>query len=288
MKTSRFLISVILSLVVLLASLFGENTQSKLGDNAALRYWAAFAEMQDTALGEEQVKNLDAILEGTAPYDDAKYKDLVERNKFALGLMGRGTDLQNCDWGIDYTLGDHTPVDYVRKSVILGRLNVLSIFHFMINKDQDGAVNALVRGLRFSHDVANDGTLFSALVSENLLTSHLRTIDFIQHMAQLTPSQKVILNKALDRLGNDGLDWNGTVTRELNIEKKAWYGPVQLSTVTQAYIQVLNDESTFSKFQELTAQLPENLRNTIPNPRKVAEHKQSLSEKLSQVRTSLQ
>jgi hypothetical protein len=288
MKTLRFISSLILSLTILFTPLFGQTAQSKLGENAALRYWAAFAEMQDTAFSEEKVKNLDAVLEGTAPYDDSKYGDLVEKNKFALDLMGRGAALQNCDWEIDYALGDQTPVDYVRKAMILGRLNVLYVFHLMINKDQDRAVDVLARGLRFSHDVANGGTLFSTLVAENLLISHLRAIDFIQHMSQLTPAQKTVLSKALTRLGNDGLDWNTAVTRELNIHKNIWNGPVPLATITQAYVEAVNDESTAPKFQELTARLPENLRNIIPNPRKVAEHKQSLSEKLSQVRTSLQ
>jgi hypothetical protein len=268
--------------------MFGQTTQSKLGDNAALRYWAAFAEMQDTAFSEEQVKDLDVILQGTAPYDDSKYKGLVEKNKFALDVMGRGATLQNCDWGIDYTLGDDTPVDYVRKSVILGRLNVLYVFHLMINKDQDGAVAVLAHGLRFSHDVANGGTLFSTLAAENLLMSHLRAIDFIEHMSQLTSAQKVVLGKALDHLGNDGFDWSGVVTRELNIHRRDWNGPVSLAAVTQSYIEVLNDQSTLLKFQELSARLPANLRYMIPNPEKVAEHKQLLSEKLQQVRTSLQ
>ena len=288
MKTSRFVSLVILSLSILLAQVFGQNAQTRLSDNAALQYWAAFAEMQDTALTSEQATEMDAILNGTASYDDSKYKYLVGKNRFALDLMGRGAMLQNCDWGIDYALGDQTPVDYVRKSMILGRLNVLYAFHLMINKDQDGAIAVLAHGLRFSHDVANGGTFFSTLAAENLLMSHLHAIDFLQHTSQLTPIQKAVLSKALDRLGNDGLDWNAAVTRELSIHRNVWNGPVSLAAVTQAYVDVVDDESTFPKFQELEARLPENLRNVIPNPQKVAQHKQSLSEKLAQVRTSLQ
>lgn len=32
---------------------------AKLGDNAALRYWSAFAQMQDAALTDQQVKELE-------------------------------------------------------------------------------------------------------------------------------------------------------------------------------------------------------------------------------------
>jgi hypothetical protein len=118
--------------------------------------------------------------------------------------------------------------------------------------------------------------------------SHLRAINFIQHMSQLTPGQKATLAKELDRLGNNGLDWNAAVTRELSLREKDWNGPVTLQAFIQSYVAVVNDASTFPKFQQLDASLPAKLRNEIPNPKAFAEHKQALSEKLSQVRTSLQ
>jgi hypothetical protein len=35
--------------------------------------------MQDSAISDEQGKQLNAILDGASPYDDGKYKDLVEK-----------------------------------------------------------------------------------------------------------------------------------------------------------------------------------------------------------------
>jgi len=124
--------------------------------------WSAFAQMQDSAITDQEAKELNLILDGTAPYSDLKYKDLIEKNKLALETMARGTSILNCDWGVDYQLGPDAPVDYIRKSLALGRLNVLYSFHLLINHDSDGAVRTLVAGLRFSHDVANGGTLFAA------------------------------------------------------------------------------------------------------------------------------
>lgn len=288
MNTSRFFALVILSLAVLLAPLFGQPAPTKLGDNAALRYWAAFAQMQDFAISSQQVDEMSAILKGSAPYDDSKYKDLVEKNQFALELMSRGTALPDCDWGMDYPLGDETPVDYARKALILGRLNVLYVFHLLIAGNQEGAVKAIASGLRFSQDIANGGILFSTLVANNLLVFHLRAIDFATHAAKLSPAQRMILRKAVDRLGPDGLDWKTAMTRELSLQKKDWSGPVSLNKVIESYVEVLNDESALPKFQKLTARLPENLRNVVPNPEKVAENKESLSKKLKQVRASLQ
>src|ERR1051326_4961503 len=121
--------------------------------------------MQDAAITDEQTKELNLILDGTAPYDDLNYKNLVEKNRPAFETMIRGTALPNCDWGMDYALGSGTPVDFVRKGLTLGRLNVLYVLHLLQNGDKDGAVRALVAGLRFSHDIANGGTLFASVIA---------------------------------------------------------------------------------------------------------------------------
>ena len=68
--------------------------------------------MRDSSLTNENAKELNEILDGSIPYDDAKFHALVEKNKSALQLMARGTELAHCDWGLDYGLGEDTPVDY--------------------------------------------------------------------------------------------------------------------------------------------------------------------------------
>src|SRR5438270_13300172 len=123
MNSSRLITSMTL-LLAMPASLDSQQ-DFKLGQNAALHYWSAFAEMQDSAITDQQAKELNLILDGTAPYEDLKYKDLVEKNRPALETMARAAALPNCDWGVDYELGAEAPVDYVRKALALGRLNVL-------------------------------------------------------------------------------------------------------------------------------------------------------------------
>src|SRR2546430_8523294 len=134
--------------------------QMRLGDNAALRYWAAFSEMQDAVISDQQAKELNAMLDGSAPYDDSKYKELVEKNRAAIEVMALGTRVPRCDWGLDYELGEDVPVEYARQALPLGRLNVLYAFHLLIAGDKDGAARTLASGLRFSHDVAEGGSLF--------------------------------------------------------------------------------------------------------------------------------
>jgi hypothetical protein len=155
-----------LSSMIVIASLSAGSALAQrnapVTGNAALRYWSAFSEIQDSGIADQQAKELNAILAGTAPYDDSKYKNLFEKNTLALEIMARAVSLPSCDWGLDYGLGQDVPVDYARKALVLGRLNVLYIFHLLKTGDKDGAVRALAAGLRFSHDVGNGGSLFAA------------------------------------------------------------------------------------------------------------------------------
>jgi hypothetical protein len=142
MNMLRFLFSIF----VVVALSTGEATAQqnvRLGDNAALRYWSAFARMQDSAITDQLARELTAILDGTAAYDDSQYKDLLEKNRAALETMIRATALPNCDWGLDYRLGADLPVDYVRTSLSLGRLNVLYAFHLLLTGDKEVATHAL-------------------------------------------------------------------------------------------------------------------------------------------------
>src|SRR5580658_3130348 len=164
-----------------------------LTENAALRYWSAFSEVQDSGITDQQAKELNAILDGTAPYDDSKYKDLLEKNALALEIMARATSLPDCEWGLDYGLGHDLPVDYARKALLLGRLNVLYAFHLLKTGNKSSAVRALAAGLRFSHDVGNGGSLFATLVAKDLLTSHLRAVSGALRLEQLSASQRLQL-----------------------------------------------------------------------------------------------
>ena len=63
------------SVVVISAGLSLGTAQQrpKLGDNAALRYYAAFAQLQDAAITNEQAKKLNGILDGPVPFIDNEY-----------------------------------------------------------------------------------------------------------------------------------------------------------------------------------------------------------------------
>jgi hypothetical protein len=288
MNRIRLILSVVF-VVAMSMDCASAQQRAKVGENAALRYWSAFAQMQDSAITEQQAKELNLILDGTAPYDDLKYKDFIEKNRLALETMARGSSILNCDWGVDYQVGVDAPVDYVRKSLAIGRLNVLYSFHLLINHDNDGAVRTLAAGLRFSHDVANGGTLFAAISAKTLLVAHLRAVQFALQRGVLSVAQRSTLQKAVAQLGPDGLDWQSAVKRELELplglDAKA---SAALGQIIPVFVSALNNSSVLPKLEEMRATGPQPFSEIIPNPRRVIEERRDLIDKLQQTRSRLQ
>ncbi len=288
MKHIAAIASIVLVLLLSAASAFAERNVS-LADNAALRYWSAFSALQDSAITDEQARELNAILDGTAPYDDSKYKDLLEKNRLALEIMARATSLSNCDWGLEYGAED-VPVEYARKALVLGRLNVLYAFHLFIAGDKDGGVRTLAAGLRFSHDVANGGSLFATLIAKDLLVNHLRAVAGALHLEQLSTAQRARLQEAATRLG--GLDWR--TAAKLDLEGlRNHYGrdsatSTALTRIISSYVAALDDQSKLPTLDEAIHSAPQELANLIPNAKRVLEQKQDLSNTLLQTRSLLQ
>lgn len=261
-----------------------------LTENAALRYWSAFSEIQDSGITDQQAKELNAILDGTAPYDDLKYKELLEKNKLALEIMARGTSLPSCDWGLDYGLGPDVPVDYARKALVLGRLNVLYAFHLLKTDNKDGAVSALAAGLRFSHDVGNGGSLFATLIAKDLLVNHLRAITGAIHLEQLSSYQRSQLQAAVIQVG-EGLDWPTAAKRDLEALRGDYAGnsktAAALTRIISSYVAALNDASNLPALDLAVQGAPQELANVIPNAKRVLEQKQDLNTTLLRTRALL-
>jgi hypothetical protein len=289
MKHITATLSIILVLLTSAVPALSQRNAS-LADNAALRYWSGFSAVQDAAITDEQARELNAILDGTAPYDDSKYKDLLEKNRLALKIMARGTSLSNCDWGLDYGAED-VPVEYARKALVLGRLNVLYAFHLFIAGNKDGGVHALAAGLKFSHDVANGGTLFAMLIAKDLLVSHLRAMADVLHLEQLSATQRSQLQETVTRLG-EGLDWRAAAKLELEGLRSQYardsVTSAALTRIISSYVAVLDDPSKLAVLDEAIHSAPQQLANLIPNVRRVLEQKQDLNNRILQTRSLLQ
>jgi hypothetical protein len=208
----------------------------------------------------------------------------------ALEIMARATSLPNCDWGLDYGLGYDVPVDYARKALVLGRLNVLYAFHLLKTGNNDGAVRALAAGLRFSHDVGNGGSLFATLIAKDLLTSHLRAVADALRLEQLSAGQRSQLQTAVARVG-EGLDWPMAAKRDLEALRGDYAGNSQMSAaltrIISSYVAALNDESKLPALDQAVQGAAQELASMIPNAKRVLEQKQDLNNTLLQTRAVL-
>jgi hypothetical protein len=189
-------------------------TAQKPSDNAALRYWMAFAQMNDSPISSEDATHMEAIVNGTAPWDEQKFGPLVEKNKEAIETMIRGTNLRYCEWGIEYDLGPDAPIAHLLKARVLARLNRLYAKHLASSGDYDGAIRATIAGLRFAQHMAENASFFGALMATAGLKPQLREVKELAWSGSLSPAQLAALRNATKTLSDGGVSWPSAARME--------------------------------------------------------------------------
>jgi hypothetical protein len=166
-------ITATLLLLTLVIPAAAQKSQSK---NAALRYWQAFALMQDVPTSEADARELDSIVKGELPWDEAKFGTLIDRNAEALATMRRATELPICDWGLDLDLGPAAPVAHIAKARALARLNALAGIRLASQGNQRQAVDTWLNGFRFAQHLSQDGTMVGVLVASASFSAQMHAI----------------------------------------------------------------------------------------------------------------
>ncbi len=176
--------------------------------NAALRYWMAFAEMQDLSVDKDTQNLLEKTAAGEATWDEARLGPLLKANAGAIELMQRATKLPDCDWGWDYGRGAQASMAYAPwRARALARLNALEGLRQMAMGDSQSAVNTWLAGIRFSQHLAHGGPVFFALVANASLLPDLRLLTESARKGQLNEAQKKQVSARVRGLREDGLDW---------------------------------------------------------------------------------
>lgn len=202
-----------LQLLVLIATL---ATAGRIGaqiqyppetKNAALRYWIAFSEMQDTSVDKSTQELLEKTLSGETPWDEKKLGPILNANNAAIEIMGRATKLPDCDWGLEYTQGPRASIAYAPRARALSRLNTLEGIRQLAAGDAQSAVNTWLAGVRFSQDLARGGSLVFALMAKSALMPNLRALTEATLSGRLTGTQREQALTAIRALPEDGFDW---------------------------------------------------------------------------------
>jgi hypothetical protein len=232
--------------------------------NAALRYWSAFADIQDPPADKATQDLLEKVAAGDAPWDESKLAPILDQNETAILAMQRATKLPDCDWGLEYSRGPRTSIAYVPRSRVLARLNTLYGMRLMAKGDSQAAVDTWLDGIRFSRHVAQGGTLIFQLVGKMAMLSNFRALTNAAESHQLSDAQRAQVLAVVQALPADGFDW----AQALAFEEAALEIGIQ---------QIAQSENPAAGFGELMGRAaPANF--TVPATKDIADERALFAE----------
>jgi hypothetical protein len=185
---------------------------SALGENAALRYWQAFAVFPKLDDARQKL-----LADSSAAGDDAK--KLAESGENSLLYLRRGAAIAQCDWGLHREDGPYLLLPHLGKGRDLARLAALKArMDFAAGRPADAvdtAADAMVMGRHLSADLTAIISYLVQLAVERVeidaLASHLAGLDLAaldrldRRLAALPPGGSLQACMTVER--DSFLDW---------------------------------------------------------------------------------
>jgi hypothetical protein len=233
----------LVTILGLLAATGGARAQAKFppdSDNAALRYWTALTAIVRDPINEDETtqKLLSATLKGEVFWDENKLGPVLEANASAVQAMQRGAKLPECIWGLDYRLGEITPVEMVMRARSLERINNLEGIRELAKGNGEAAVNTWLSRIRFSQDVGRGGPVIVSMVASAMLMDTFESITAQAKQGKLQQAQKKALYEAIKQLPEDGFDWGISWGIESAIANRTLEGLREAKDPPAAYKQM--------------------------------------------------
>src|SRR6266849_3073791 len=205
------------AVIALLFAAVTAHAQSNISTetrNAALRYWLAFADIQDPPTDKATADLLEKAAAGEAAWDEPKLGPSLDKNETAIWKMQRATKLPECDWGLEYDLGPRASIAYVPKARVLARLNSLDGMRLAAKGDTQKAVETWLAGIRFSQHLARGGSLILSLVAKMGLVSNFHALTQAAQSGMLSAEQKKQIETTIRALSETGFDWGEALRYE--------------------------------------------------------------------------
>ncbi len=204
----------ILVLCLFAAPAYAQSKFPQETRNAALRYWLAFADLQDPPADKTIADLLEKTAAGKAPWDEAKLGPILDKNEDAIWRMQRATKLPECDWGIEYGLGPRASIAYVPKARVLARLNTLYGMRLAAKGDTQKAIDTWLAGIRFSQHLTSGGSLIFSLVATRALISNFHVLAQAAQSGALSDGQRKQIEAAVRALPETGFAWDHALRYE--------------------------------------------------------------------------
>lgn len=261
------------------AAVHAQQPQQPL--NAAVRYWTAFALLQDPPAHEAATALLVRVAEGAAAWDEAQLGPILDANSQAIAIMERASTLRLCDWGVEYELGPNAPIPHLARARVLGRLAVVSATRLAARGQTAEAVDRWLAAIRFSQHLAQGGTLISLLSANSVLLPSLRGL--AGEMSRLTPETRARIEAGLRALPYTGFDWTDAIL----LEERALVAGVRMNAVPNLRAQDLAPlRATVARIVEALRLPPDQTRTALasinlgslplPSPIKVNDQREAI------------
>jgi hypothetical protein len=225
--------------------------------NAALRYWMASSQLQDTGADKSTADLIEKTLAGEVPWNEAQLGHLIDDNTEALEIMQRATKLPECDWGLEYSLGPRTPIPFIKNSArALARLNTLYGMRLAAKGDTQKAVDAWLAGVQFTRHLAQGQSLLGTLVAGRALSANLHVLTQSAQRGAFSAAQKNQVSALVRSLPDAGFDWGQAM----------WYEelPIQIT------IQDMEKAPSVAAYYQEVIGTPAPANFTIPSDSDVA------------------
>jgi len=183
--------------------------------NAALRYWMAFAVLQDPSASAATADLLARVAEGSAPWDEGRLGAILDANAQSLDIMERASALRSCDWGLEYELGPNAPIPHLARARVLGRLAVLSGMRLAARGQISEAVDRWLAAIRFSRHLAQGGTLISLFSAQSILVPTLRAL--ANETSRLSADSRANVAAVVRMLPETAFDWPDAMRLEESV-----------------------------------------------------------------------
>jgi hypothetical protein len=234
----RFSLLFIAILFLCSASAFAQPFTPPANKNAALRYWMAFAEMADRSADDATIKLMEDVLSGASAWDEQRLGPIVEENSAAVQTLQRGSELTECNWGLEYSRGAAMSIGHLPKARVLARLNALYGARQMAKGDTAGAVKTWLVGLRFAQDIGKDVGLIGLLSAKPAFLANLHLLTQAVQNGTVNAEMQNKIRSQLQRLPGEGLNWTDSIKTE------AWAGEDGLRYLANAP----NFQETYKEF----------------------------------------
>jgi hypothetical protein len=211
---ARALPAALLVLLVWTAATGAQRGDSPESPNAALRYWMAFALMQDPSSEAGTTELLASVEEGRAAWNEARLGPVLEANRQALEIMRRATRLARCDWGLEAELGPFTPIAHLARARVLARLNTLDGIRLSARGQSGAAADRWLAGLRFSQHVAEGGSLIALLTARVALRTSLDALTRAVQAGGLSAAERQAIQAAVAAIPETGFRWDAAIRNE--------------------------------------------------------------------------